>query len=177
MFGHEPNIIPVDDIKDGSEKATGNVGVPPQQSVEKEEEAKLGISEGVLDFRLPPWVAFLLERVSVSWNVITRLELLFGGHVHLFERTREVIEVQELDVVQAVVQPVVLVKVTADKGGKLDKAGVNEGPGRVTENDRLELGDRKEESELNEVGHELEPAEKTAKSVTYLEPRGHHSQQ
>ena len=40
----------------------------------------------------------------------------------------------------------------------MDDARVNESPGGVAEDDRLEFCDRKELSELDEVGNELESA-------------------
>lgn len=90
--------------------------------------------------------------------MITRQKLWLRSPIHFLEQTVDIIEMQDLDVVQAVVHSVVLMKVTADKVGKMDEARMNEGPGRVTENDRLKFCNRKEESELNKVGHELEPA-------------------
>lgn len=170
IFWHEPNIVPLDDIKDRSEQTASNVGAPPQQSIQEEEEVELPKSKGILDFPLHRRITlFVKGSVSLTWNVIARLELLFWGPVHFIEGLTDGVEVQELDVVQTVVQSVVLMQVTSHEVGEMDEAGVNEGPGRVTENDRLEFRNRKEESELNEVGNELEPAGRITKSVTSLQ--------
>ena len=117
------------------------------------------ISEGILNFLLRPWVViFLEEGIGLSRNVITRLDSWLGLPIHFLERATDGIEVQEFKVVQGVVQSVVLVKVAADEGGKMDETRVDEGPRCVPEDDCLEFRDRKEESELNEVGDEVEPA-------------------
>ena len=68
------------------------------------------------------------------------------------------VEVQEFKVVQAVVESVVLVEVTAHQVGDMNEARMNEGPGGIIEDDRLEFRDRKEETELNEMRNEFEPA-------------------
>ena len=62
--------------------------------------------------------------------------------------------------VQAVVESVVLVEVTAHQVGDMNEARVNEGPGGVIEDDRLEFRNRKEETELNEMRNKFEPAKK-----------------
>ena len=95
--------------------------------------------------------------------MITRLKLLLGRAINFLKRPTDRVQVQQLEVVQAVVQSVILVKVTAHEGGELDKARVNKGPGSVAEDDRLEFRNRKEECELDEVGNELEPARRKRK--------------
>ena len=94
----------------------------------------------------------------------TRLILLLRSPVHRLEGVADGIEMQEFKVVQAIVQLIILVEVTADKVGKMDKARVNEGRGGVTEDDRLEFRNRIKGGELNQVGNKLEPTER--KSVT-----------
>lgn len=91
----------------------------------------------------------------------TRLVLLLRGPVHRLEGVADSIEVQEFKVVQAIVQPIILVEVTANKVGEMDKARVNKGRGGVTKNDRLEFRNRIKGGELNQVGDKLEPAERT----------------
>lgn len=65
---------------------------------------------------------------------------------------------QEFQVVQTIVLPIVLVEVTADKMGDMDEARVNKGRRGVTKNDGLEFRDGKEGSELDKVGNKLKPA-------------------
>jgi len=91
-----------------------------------------------------------------------RLRSLLGGPIHGLKCVTECVEMQELEVVQAIVLFIILVEVAADKVGEMDKAGVNEGGRGVAEDDRLELRDRIKDSKLNEVGDKLEPARREA---------------
>ena len=76
---------------------------------------------------------------------------------------------QEFEVVQAVVLPIILVEMTAKKVREMDKARVNEGSRSVTEDDRLEFRDRIEGGELDEVGNKLEPAKRDSQYQLPLE--------
>ena len=88
------------------------------------------------------------------------MRLLLGGLVHHLEGMTDCIQVQEFQVVQGIVLPTILMEVTADKVGKMDKARVNEGRRGITKDDRLEFRDRIEGGKLDEVGNKLEPTER-----------------
>ena len=72
----------------------------------------------------------------------TWLGLLLRGPIHHLECVTDCVEMEEFQVVQTVVQPVILVEVTADKMSEMYKARVNEGCRGVTEDDRLKFRDR-----------------------------------
>jgi len=97
------------------------------------------------------------------------LRSLLRGAIHRLECVTECIEVQEFEVVQAVVLSIILVEMTANKVGEMDKARVNEGSRGVTEDDRLEFRDRIEGGELDEVGNKLEPARRDSQNQLPLE--------
>jgi len=99
----------------------------------------------------------------------TRLELLLRGPIHRLECMTDCIEMQEFDVIQAIVLLIVLVEVAANEVGDMDEARVNKCCRGVSEDDRLEFRNRKVGGELDEMGYELEPAGKVKKSVTFLE--------
>lgn len=65
--------------------------------------------------------------------------------------------------IQAIVLSIILVEVTADKVGEMDKAWVNEGGRGIAKDDRLEFDDWEEGGELDEVRDELEPAGRGSK--------------
>lgn len=90
------------------------------------------------------------------------LRSLLGGPIHGLECATECVEMQEFEVVQAIVLFVILVEVAANEVGEMNEARVNEGGRGVTEDDRLEFRDRIKDSELNEVGDKLEPARREA---------------
>jgi hypothetical protein len=92
-----------------------------------------------------------------------RLRSLLRGAVHRFECMTECVEMQELEVVQAIVLFIILVEVTADKVGEMDEARVNECSRGVTEDDRLEFRNGIEDGELDEMGNKLEPARRDSK--------------
>lgn len=64
--------------------------------------------------------------------------------------------------IQAVVLSVVLVEVTTDKMGEMDKARVNEGRRGIAKDDRLKFRNRIEGGKLDEVGNKLEPARRNS---------------
>ena len=102
--------------------------------------------------------------IALSWNVEAGLGLRVP--IHFLERLADSVEVQEFEVVQAVVESVVLVEVTAHQVGNVNEARVNEGPGGVIEDDCLELHNRKEETKLNKVRNEFETAKNGFKHGT-----------
>jgi len=75
--------------------------------------------------------------------------------------------------IQAIVLSVILVEVTTNNVGNVDKARMDEGRRGIAKDNRLEFRDREEGGELNEVCNELESARKISgahtKSVTSLE--------
>ena len=123
------------------------------------------VGKRVLGFTLHRSVVpFVGGTITLSWNVEAGLGLRVS--IHLFERLADGVEVQEFEVVQAVVKSVVLVKVTAHQVGNMNEARMNEGPGGVVEDDRLEFRNRKKETELNEMRNKFEPAENGFKHRT-----------
>lgn len=92
----------------------------------------------------------------------SRLGSLLRGPIHDLECVADCIEMQEFEVVQAIVLFVILMEVAADKVGKMDEARVNKGSRGVSEDDRLEFRNRIEDGELDEMGNKLEPAAREA---------------
>lgn len=141
-------------IRNRSERPTHAVGASPQQSVREEQEADLSVGEGVpRQFR----VGFFAERMLCwPWNVETRLGLRCS--INFLEGKTHSIKMQKLEVIQGVIQSVVLVEATTHQISEVEEIRMNKGPGSTAEDDRLELGNRKEEGELDKVGNELEAA-------------------
>ena len=109
----------------------------------------------------------------MSWDMEPRLRSLLGGPIHRLEYVTDCVEMQKFEVVQAVVLSIILVEVTADKVGEMDKARVNENSRGVTEDDRLEFRDRIESGELDEVGNKLEPARRDSRNQLPLLERAY----
>lgn len=73
---------------------------------------------------------------------------------------------QEFEVIQTVVESVVLVEMTAHQVSEMDEARVDEGARSIAENYCLEFCDGEEESELDEMGDELESARRDDQKIS-----------
>ena len=83
IFRHKPDIVPLDDGKDGFEQTTRNVRAPPQQSVQEKHEANLSVGEGVIQLPLHLLVRpFVRRATSLPWNMETWLGLSLGALIH-----------------------------------------------------------------------------------------------
>jgi hypothetical protein len=126
IFRHKSNVVPFNGSQDKSEQTTRNVRASPQQRVREEHKVDLSIGEGVIQFPLHFLARSSVRVVGLPWNVETGLGLLLRALVHCLKRITDCIQVQEFQVIQAIVLSVVLVEVATNKVGGMNKARVNE---------------------------------------------------
>jgi hypothetical protein len=85
----------------------------------------LSIGEGVIQLPLHFLARSSVRVVGLPRNVETRLGLLLRALDHCLKHMTDYIQVQEFQVIQAIVLSVVLVEVATNKVGGMNKARVN----------------------------------------------------